>query len=238
VPTEPIIPKYAEIIHALQSRIDRRLYRVGALLPSEAELTREFATSRSTVVRALRHLRQHGWVAGVQGKGRIVLGRPASRLLHLPRRVQLLLQADRHSTLLGVRRLAATDRVAAALTCPVGTPLLACRYLLRLAGIPPFGLSTVFALADDVDEPPADGFLLHIERQRDVAAHRVLERLGARPASETEATALALDRRRCLVVSLLTVLDAADRPLLTVETVLSRDVPQLTTSFFLAPPPP
>ncbi|GAA0742459.1 GntR family transcriptional regulator [Dactylosporangium roseum] len=234
MPIESSTPKYAEIINALQRRIDRQVYRAGDLLPSEAQLTREFGASRSTVVRALEYLRQHGWVEGVQGKGRIVLERPASRLSELPRRVQVLLQADRHATLLNARRVAATVRIAAALACPVGAPLVARRYLLSLAGAAPFGLSTVFVsvdLAGATNEPPGGGFFVHIERGQ---AHRVVERLGARLASEGEAAVLGLERRRCLAVALLTVLDAADRPLLAVDAVLSRDVPELASSFTLA----
>jgi hypothetical protein len=40
--------------------------------------------------------------------------------------------------------------------------------------------------------------------------------------------------RRSLVVTLLTVHDAAGRPLLAIDAVLSRDLPELASSFLLA----
>jgi GntR family transcriptional regulator len=228
------VPKYAEIVNALQTRIDGQTYRIGDLLPSEAQLTQEFATSRSTVVRALRFLRQHGWVEGVQGKGRIIRGRPATRLSTAPPRIQALLQPGRHATPLGARHMPATARVASALACPVGTLLPARRYLLGSPDAVPFGLVTVLTHPTlTADIPATAGFLVELERANNVAAHRVVERLGARLATEAEATALALARRRSLAVVLLTVLDAADRPLFAVDAVLSRDIPQLASSYLL-----
>ncbi|MEV4514498.1 GntR family transcriptional regulator [Dactylosporangium sp. NPDC049525] len=220
MPVAPITPKYAEIINALQARIDQQIYRVGDLLPSEAQLTREFGASRSTVVRALEYLRQHGWVEGIQGKGRVVLGHPTPGLVRLPRRARLLLQVDEGAALLGIARVVASTRIAAALACPVASPLVARRHLLSTADGVPYGLSTAFATADAAAVLP-DGLQL--------AAHQVVERLGARPASEAEAVALQIPRRRCVVVVLLTVLDAAGRPLVVVDAALSRDVPELAS---------
>lgn len=230
-------PKYTEIVNALQTRIDHQFYAVGALLPSETQLTREFRTSRSTVVRALRQLRRQGWVRGVQGKGRIVLGRPATTLSALPHRIRFLLQADRHAALLEARRVPAAPRIAAALAVPRGAPLIARRYLLALPACPPLGLTTVYipaAMAGPATLRPEAGLLVDLERRNTVAAHRVVERLGARLATEPEATALSLERPRSVAVSLLTVLDVADRPLLALDAVLSREAPDLVASYELA----
>src|SRR6266511_3694699 len=62
MPVEVTPPKYVVIINALQGRIEDGTYPAGALLPSEATLTREFAAARPTVVRALEYLRQQGWI--------------------------------------------------------------------------------------------------------------------------------------------------------------------------------
>src|SRR5262249_11913970 len=52
-------------------------YPPGSLLPSEHQLSDEFQIARPTVVRALRVLRQDGWIETQQGKGSFVRGRPA-----------------------------------------------------------------------------------------------------------------------------------------------------------------
>src|ERR1700729_2235334 len=70
-------PKYAQVISELQRRIESGEYPPGSLLPSEHQLSAEFAIARPTVVRALRVLRQEGWIDTQQGKGSFVRGRPA-----------------------------------------------------------------------------------------------------------------------------------------------------------------
>ncbi|MGI5245159.1 GntR family transcriptional regulator [Dactylosporangium sp. CA-139066] len=222
-------PKYAEIVVALQKRIDREFYAVGDLLPSEAELTQEFGTSRSTVVRALRYLRQQGWLRGVQGKGRIILGRPAASLVGLPVRARYLLQADQHASLVGVRRLSASPRIAGALHLPTGTTLVAGRYLLTSDEAKPIGMSTVFVpalLTDTVSVSCEGGLVPYIERRNGITAHRVIERVGARTATEAETATLALRGHPSVAVCLITVLDAASSPFLVVDAVLTRDSPE------------
>ena len=70
-------PKYAQVIEELRRRIESGEYPPGSLLPSEHQLTEEFQIARPTVVRALRVLRQDGWIETQQGKGSFVRGRPA-----------------------------------------------------------------------------------------------------------------------------------------------------------------
>jgi len=50
-------PRYAQIVAALQQRIESGAYRPGSLLPSENQLIAEFGGSRSTVTRAVQVLR-------------------------------------------------------------------------------------------------------------------------------------------------------------------------------------
>src|ERR1700739_1564411 len=70
-------PKYAQVIAELRRRIESGEYPPGSLMPSEHQLSAEFAIARPTVVRALRVLRQEGWIETQQGKGSFVRGRPA-----------------------------------------------------------------------------------------------------------------------------------------------------------------
>src|SRR5450759_2357706 len=70
-------PKYAQVVEEMQRRIESGEYQPGSLLPSEHQLSGEFGIARPTVVRALRVLRQEGWIETQQGKGSFVRGRPA-----------------------------------------------------------------------------------------------------------------------------------------------------------------
>jgi GntR family transcriptional regulator len=127
VSIEPAAAKYASIANALQHRIDSGVYPVGAMLPSEAQLVREFDASRSTVVRALEYLRQLGYIEGVQGKGRVVLGQPSAFASQPPGRIRTALHAVEapHAALIGAGRAPASARIAATLAIPVGEPVIA-----------------------------------------------------------------------------------------------------------------
>src|ERR1017187_6561361 len=77
MPYEYTPPKYAQVVAEIQRRIESGEYPPGSMLPSEHQLSDEFQIARPTVVRALRLLRQDGWIETQQGKGSFVRGRPA-----------------------------------------------------------------------------------------------------------------------------------------------------------------
>ncbi|QNI38436.1 GntR family transcriptional regulator [Edaphobacter sp. 4G125] len=62
-------PKYKLIFDALRQGIASGEYKEGARLPSEGELSRRFAASRMTVVKAMRELQQQGLVVRRVGSG-------------------------------------------------------------------------------------------------------------------------------------------------------------------------
>lgn len=229
MPIEPAPPKYATIVNVLQARIEAGLYPVGAMLPSEAQLVREFAAARGTVVRALEYLRQLGFIEGVQGVGRVVLGRPVTRPPRSPDRVRGPLHAveTTASTLIGAGRAPAPPRIAACLAIPVGEPVIARQRLMPTARTDVLMLNTAYlpavmaaGTALQADEPLREGVLDHLERRRQLIAQDVMERLSARPPSAREATLLGIDRNTCLLAILLIARDGAGHPLLVLDLVI------------------
>ena len=204
------------------------------MLPSEAQLVREFGASRSTVVRALEYLRQHGWLHGVQGKGRIVLHRPLTDLRRLPGRALQLLHPHNIANVgtPTVTREGASTTIATVLALPVGAPLVARRSLLRREPVGLLGMSVTYVpleLAATVDLGTTDGLLAALEGGR--TARRPDSRAARRPAAHAgggsfaarPASALPADDPACCS------LDSAGQPLIAVDTVLSRDLPELIT---------
>src|SRR5260221_7206985 len=127
-------PKYAQLIAEIQRRIESGEYSPGSLLPSEHQLSAEFGTARPTVVRALRVLRQEGWIDTQQGKGSFVRGRPALAGVSAERRGQTELDRDESrepGELVTVGTAAAPTRVAALLGTEPGTELAVRRRLIR-----------------------------------------------------------------------------------------------------------
>jgi DNA-binding transcriptional regulator YhcF (GntR family) len=57
----------------LRARIADGIYPVGALLPPQRELARELGVARDTVQRALRDLKDEGWIESRQGSGSKVI---------------------------------------------------------------------------------------------------------------------------------------------------------------------
>ena len=94
MPYEYTPPKYAQVIDELRRRIESGEYPPGSLLPSEHQLSDEFQIARPTVVRALRVLRQDGWIETQQGKGSFVRGRPALAGLESQRTGEQALNRD------------------------------------------------------------------------------------------------------------------------------------------------
>ncbi|MFF0378967.1 GntR family transcriptional regulator [Actinoplanes missouriensis] len=220
--------KYAHIIDVLQERIARGTYPLGAMLPSEAQLVREFGASRSTVVRALEYLRQCGYLEGVQGKGRLVLGVPSRRRPSPPARTHEALHAPEvgNGTLVGAGRTPASERIAKLLAVPAGQWVIARRRIMHGDEVQWSALSTVhlpavaavgtgFAATD----PLREGVLDHLERHRRLAAADVVERMSLRPATVRESTLLALTPGSSVLTFLLVVRNAAASPLLTVDLV-------------------
>lgn len=77
----------------LRARIRGGVIPVGGMLPSEAELCREFATSRGPVRQALAALRDEGLIGGGQGRRPVVLdavpAQPFESFLSFTRRAEL-----------------------------------------------------------------------------------------------------------------------------------------------------
>ena len=73
--------RYQEIAETLRGRVRGGDYAAGRLLPSESELSEEFAASRVTVRRALELLRDEGLVAARQGFGWFVSAEPVRQSL-------------------------------------------------------------------------------------------------------------------------------------------------------------
>jgi len=70
--TDPRIPRYRQVYGALERGIRTGRWKGGDRLPSEAQLTRDFATSRITVGRAVRELQLAGLVDRHAGSGTFV----------------------------------------------------------------------------------------------------------------------------------------------------------------------
>jgi GntR family transcriptional regulator len=135
--------RYQEIADELRTRLAGGELGPGRLLPSEAELSREYGASRVTVRRALEVLRDAGLVDSRQGFGWFVAADPVRQSLGRLGTIESQLVAEgvrSERRILDFRFVAAPDRVGALLH--TDTVLRVRR--LNLADDQPFALVTVW----------------------------------------------------------------------------------------------
>src|SRR5690348_3558053 len=202
MPYEYTPPKYAQVIDELRRRIESGEYPPGSLLPSEHQLSDEFQIARPTVVRALRVLRQDGWIETQQGKGSFVRGRPALAGLESPRTGEQALDRDEareHGEVISAAITAPPARVVALLDAGKDE-VLARRVLVRQDG-EASELVTWWVpatLADGTDlgssEPLHGGVRGHLSRRKGVRVDHVLEQVTARHPTSQEAKLLGVGK--------------------------------------------
>ncbi|MEA4882337.1 MAG: GntR family transcriptional regulator [Clostridia bacterium] len=79
---ESRIPLYCQIYDALRERIENGAYLPGNQIPTEAELSRNFAVSSITVKQAVKKLVSEGALYRIQGKGTFVCQPKVNRKLN------------------------------------------------------------------------------------------------------------------------------------------------------------
>ncbi|MDG4817075.1 GntR family transcriptional regulator [Micromonospora sp. WMMD956] len=229
MPIEVAPPKYVVIVNAVQQRIEDGTYPLGAMLPSETELIREFRASRPVVVRALDLLRQGGWIESRQGKGRFVLGPPGGNEQRSQGRRYGLLDDDERagSTLLSAGTVPAPPRAAVALGVEPGTLVVARRRLITVDGVGPVELGTAFLSVElaegtgvGAEDAMPEGLLRHVASRKRLKFDHVTERISARLPSAEEAKLLQVRESDPVLTVLLVICDRSATPLLAVDVLL------------------
>jgi GntR family transcriptional regulator len=207
------VPKYAQIVQAIQARIEDGTYPLGALIPSETALVVEFDASRPIVVRALGILEQDGWIEAQHGKGRFVR-RTAGRDSHTAGAGRGVLggESARRMQLLSVGVVLAPPRAAAALNLDADATVVARKHVLT-SEIGPLELRTVYA-AEDIaagtglaeSKPLKDGVVGELARHG-ITCERATDRIGARLPTAAEAKVLQITRRDPILTVLVTGYD-------------------------------
>jgi DNA-binding GntR family transcriptional regulator len=233
-------PKYAQVIAELQRRIESGEYPPGSLLPSEHQLSGEFGIARPTVVRALRVLRQEGWIETQQGKGSFVRGRPALAGASSERRGQAELDRDESreaGELVTAGTAAAPARIAALLGVQAGDELVCRRRLVRQDGeasevvtwwLPP-------ELADGTGlggpGPVHGGVRSLLARAKGIRVDHVIEQVTARHPTLQEAKLLGITRTAPVLAMYVSVREATGRPVFALDIAMPGDLHELEDAY-------
>jgi GntR family transcriptional regulator len=240
MPYEYMPPKYARVIDELRRRIESFEYPPGSLLPSEHQLSDEFQIARPTVVRALRVLRQDGWIETQQGKGSFVRGRPALAGLASQRTGEEALNRDesREAGELIEAGISTPPARVAALLGRVGEDGVLARRLVARRDGEASELVTWWvpaALAEGTDlagsEPLHGGVRGHLSRRKGVRVDHVLEQVTARHPSSQEAKLLSVGRSAAMLAMYVAARDASGEPVLVLEVVMPGDRHELEDAY-------
>ena len=189
-------PLHTALAAALRDRIRSGELPVGASLPSESQLCREFATSRGPVRQALATLRAEGLVGGGQGRRPVVLdavpAQPFTAFLSFTRRAELTGHVPgQRLEEIALRR--PEPAVAAALQLPLDAPAVALVRLRLLDGRPAMLERTTFVevvgrhlLAADLGA----GSIYALLAERGVDLHAARHTFDAVAADPTDAALL------------------------------------------------
>jgi DNA-binding GntR family transcriptional regulator len=232
-------PRYAQMVAALQQRIESGAYPPGSLLPSENQLIAEFGVSRTTVTRALHLLRQDGWIDSQQGRGTFVRGRPAAAG-RVRRGQEVLDRADTgpRTTLLDAGTGRVPARVAAALGAGEGTTAVYRRRLTVEDDGTPAELVTTWFPTDlaagtllATPQPIPEGVREHLRARKRARTDHLTERVTARLPTAEEARLLAIPRRTPVLAVLVTARDSTGHVLQVADAVLPADRHELEDTY-------
>jgi GntR family transcriptional regulator len=225
-----LIPLYRRVYDELTKRIQSGADRPGAMLPSEAQLSKEFKVSLITVRRALHELALDGLVDCRQGIGSFVRERPRDGVMISLTSFTSSVASGRLRlvrTLLGDDMIPASAALAEKLHVQQGSML---RRLVRLdiEGGVPLSLDEVFmppVFARIVDKTiAASPLFMHLwqEKARTSLVRTYYEITVRMPTAEHQEQ-LRIDSQIPVLVASETIMDSTDRAIMTAVTYYRGD---------------
>jgi DNA-binding GntR family transcriptional regulator len=232
------LPKYARVVTELRRRIKEGVYRPGEMLPSEAQLVREFGIGRTTIVRALQILQNDGWITREHGLGSYAKAPPAAERnsTRLGRAVLELPETTENFSLLHAGPAPLPAPVANLIGTDDDTAVLR-QWVSLYEGRPSELVSCWFptAIADGTDlgkpDPLAGGIRQHLQAIKHARIDHIVERLSARLPESNEAELLQIPPASPILEVVAMVRDASDVLLLVVAVLLPGDLHELEDSY-------
>lgn len=219
------IPLYYQVKESLLAEIRTKQFKVGDLIPSEAELQEKFKVSRITIRRAIQELVQEGHLYTQQGKGTFVSRPKASQELNLITswaETMIALGMHPETKIVKYSEEPAPVNVAKLLNIPIGALIYRLERLRYADGEPTCIMTNylVPAIVPGFLEKGLKGESLYemLEKSYNIVLSRAEETVEAKAAKVSEASMLNIKRGSPLLYATRVTYDITDRP---VEVVIS-----------------
>ena len=190
------LPMHQRLGREIRERIARGIWPPGSQLPSEAELCREFGTSRGPVRQALSALRADGVITGGRGRPPMVRGevqsQPFSTFMSFTEWAQSIGKAPGQRTLEIARRVVSAE-AAEQLGLTAGERAVDVLRLRLLDGVPAMIERTTFELSIGnllFDFDTDSGSIFAFLQSQGVDLHSARHTIDAVAANEQEADLL------------------------------------------------
>ena len=211
------VPLYFQIAEGLKRAISDGMLKPGERLDNELDLTERLGVSRPTVRQAVQRLVDQGLVVRRRGLGTVVMAPRILRSVALTSLYDDLAASGRQpaTTVLQVREIDADETVAATLSLPPGSRVLAVERL-RHADDTPLALMHNYLPAGLLRGDPADRLaktgLYEVLRSQGVQLQAGEQVIAARKASAHEVRLLQAPRGATVLTMTRTTFDQTGKP--------------------------
>lgn len=158
------VPEYMRVHSAIKEQIVSKKYDVGAILPTEPELEKEFGVSRTTIRKATDMLAREGYISIRQGFGTQVISRKAVQNLNRFTSIsESLAQKGKQIGLKScyIEQIGAPKKIAELLGLAPGTPLI-CIHRIKTADGAPISITENYIPAHNVPGLEQQGDIPHL----------------------------------------------------------------------------
>jgi len=156
------VVKYQELYKSIKAKIDTKEWAENQVIPTERELAEVYDTSRTTVRKAIEHLRQQGYLHSEHGRGNFVLpelSRQSQRSLHSFTDDLVSRGGKPKQEILEIGFIPLNDMIRKSLELPVNERRIFCVKRVRYSNTTPMGIQTAYFPLKEKDEITQEALL-------------------------------------------------------------------------------
>lgn len=214
------LPLYYQVKENLMEKINKKIYEIGDVIPSEAELQAIYKVSRITIRRAIQELVQEGYLSTQQGKGTFVSQPKATQQLNLISswaETMDSLGLQHETKTINFSEEPAPVSIARELNVEPGTPVYKIERL-RYASNEPICIMINYIVPEVAPDLKEKGLVSEslyetLEKLYNITLKSATEKVEAKSATQSEASMLNVKKGAALLHVTRVTYDSDNRPI-------------------------